>query len=55
MTNTERNFVKLAIDFIRKANDENLYSSDRQTAVDTANAILNTLLEEEEDGRGQMD
>ena len=55
MTHTERNFVNLAMDYLIKAKDRDIYSSDREECLNVALAILDTLLEEDEDGRGQMD
>lgn len=55
MTNTEKKFLKLAMDYLAHAKDRDIYSSDREEYLNVALAILDTLLEEDEDGRGQMD
>ena len=55
MSNTEKKFIDLAMDYLIKAKDRDIYSSDREEYLNVALAILDTLLEEDEDGRGQMD
>lgn len=55
MSNTEKKFLKLAMDYLIKSKDRDIYSSDREEYLNVALAILDTLLEEDEDGRGQMD
>lgn len=55
MNNTEKKFVYLAMDYLVHAKDKDIYSSDREEYLNVALAILDTLLEEDEDGRGQMD
>lgn len=55
MTNTEKKFLNLAMDYLIHAKDKDIYSSDREEYLNVALAILDTLLEEDEDGRGQMD
>lgn len=55
MSNTEKKFIDLAMDYLIKAKDQDKYSSYREECLNVALAILDTLLEEEEDGRGQMD
>ena len=55
MSNAEKRFINLAMDYLIKSKDKDAYSSDREECVNVALAILDTLLEEEEDGRGQMD
>lgn len=54
MSNTERKFMKLALDYLIHAKDRDIYSSNREEYLNVALAILDTLLEEDEDG-GQMD
>ena len=55
MSNTEKKFLNLAMDYLIKSKDRDIYSSDREEYLNVALAILDTLLEEDEDGRGQMD
>lgn len=55
MSNTEKKFLQLAMDYLIHAKDRDIYSSDREEYLNVALAILDTLLEEDEDGRGQMD
>lgn len=54
MDNTERKFVKLAMDYLSLAKRENVYSGERELFTDFVAAILDTLIEEDEDG-GQVD
>lgn len=54
MSNTERKFMKLALDYLIHAKDRDIYSSDREEFLNVALAILDTLIEEDEDG-GQVD
>ena len=51
MTNTEKKFLKLAIDYLIHAKDRDIYSSDREEYLNVALAILDTLIEEDSDGR----
>ena len=51
MSNTENRIVKLAMSYINDAKGENLYRSDRDILLNVAYEVLNTLLEENEDGR----
>lgn len=51
MTNTEKRFVNLAMDYLIKSKDRDIYSGDREEYLNVALAILDTLLEEDSDGR----
>lgn len=50
MTNTEKRFANLAMDYLIKAKDRDIYSSDREEYLNVALAILDTLIEEDSDG-----
>lgn len=49
MTNTEKKFVNLAMDYLIHAKDKDIYSSDREEYLNVALAILDTLIEEDSD------
>ena len=51
MTNTEKKFLNLAMDYLIHAKDRDIYSSDREEYLNVALAILDTLIEEDSDGR----
>ena len=48
MTNTEKRFANLAMDYLIKAKDRDIYSSDREEYLNVALAILDTLIEEDD-------
>ena len=51
MLKIERNFIRLAMDYLIHAKDKDIYSSDREEYLNVALAILDTLIEEDSDGR----
>lgn len=48
MTNTEKKFLNLAMDYLIHAKDKDIYSSDREEYLNVALAILDTLIEEDD-------
>lgn len=54
MENTDKKFIKLAIDYLSLAKRENVYSGERELFTDFVAAILDTLIEEDSDG-GKVD
>lgn len=48
MTNTEKKFLNLAMDYLIKSKDRDIYSSDREEYLNVALAILDTLIEEDD-------
>lgn len=49
MENIEKKFVNLAMDYLIKSKDRDIYSSDREEYLNVALAILDTLIEEDSD------
>ena len=49
MTDLEKRFVNLAMDYLIHAKDKDIYSSDREEYLNVALAILDTLIEEDSD------
>lgn len=49
MLKIERNFIRLAIDYLIHAKDKDIYSSDREEYLNVALSILDTLIEEDSD------
>lgn len=50
MTDLEKRFVNLAMDYLIHSKDKDIYSSDREEYLNVALAILDTLIEEDSDG-----
>ena len=49
MLKIERNFIRLAMDYLIHSKDKDIYSSDREEYLNVALAILDTLIEEDSD------
>ena len=50
MTDLEKRFVNLAMDYLIHAKDKDIYSSAREEYLNVALAILDTLIEEDAAG-----
>ncbi len=51
MTKTEERIIRLAMSYIDIVKDKDLYWSDKEVYLNVTRSLLNTLLEENEDGR----
>lgn len=50
MTDLEKRFVKMAMEYLIHAKDKDIYSYDREEYLNVALSILDTLIEEDADG-----
>lgn len=49
MTDLEKRFVKMAMEYLIHAKDKDIYSYDREEYLNVALSILDTLIEEDSD------